>query len=95
MTSSRPSSSQTGAGDTEKKPGFQPLVPVVKDEDEDSDKDMLVVDETPRAQQANRKNSAAKPGSLRVKLSSKCGSSCCCPNSSHWFTTIQFNSKNL
>ena len=73
MTPFRPSSSQTGAADSEKKPGFQPLVPVVKDEDEDSDKDALVVDESPQAQQANRKNSATKPGSLRVKLSSECG----------------------
>ena len=53
---------------------FQPLVPgaVKEEEGEDSDKDTLVVDEAPRAQQANRKNSAVKPGSLRVKLSSEC-----------------------
>ncbi|XP_070192316.1 lysine-specific demethylase 7B-like isoform X2 [Littorina saxatilis] len=65
----QPSGSKGAAADT-KPVGFQLLVPpAVKEEDEDSDKDDLVVDETPGAAVSNRKSTTIKPGSLRVKLS--------------------------
>ncbi|KAK7493948.1 hypothetical protein BaRGS_00014830 [Batillaria attramentaria] len=61
-----PSDSADGTGDGKEKV----LDPAVKkEEDDDSDKDALVVDENPQPRQTNKKNSAAKPGSLRLKLS--------------------------
>ncbi|PVD24834.1 hypothetical protein C0Q70_15320 [Pomacea canaliculata] len=39
------------------------------EEEDESDKDTLVVDENPPPRQAIKKNSASKPGSLRLKLS--------------------------
>lgn len=55
----------------DKKPDLQTglVLPNVKDDDDDSDKDALVVDENP--QHSCRKPAANKSGSLRLKLSSK------------------------
>lgn len=65
-----PTESGREGGEGNGKP--QSLLPAVKsEEDEDSDKDALVVDENPQPRQASKRNSAAKPGSLRLKLSSK------------------------
>lgn len=44
-----------------------------REEEDESDKDTLVVDENPPPRQAIKKNSASKPGSLRLKLSSESG----------------------
>lgn len=55
----------------DKKPDLQTglVLPNVKDDDDDSDKDALVVDENP--QHSCKKPAANKSGSLRLKLSSK------------------------
>ena len=61
------SSSSDGSIKEDVRPGFKPLSPEVKEEEGESDKEGLVVDENPRAQNDNNRKAAP----LKVKLSSK------------------------